>query len=115
MFKKTPFDLLAEKMKAFSDSNRIRILSLLMQGEKTATQLNSEIKVCQPTLSHHMKVLCATGLVACRKEGVRHFYRIDVDNLRALSRHLHALADYNEKIMQGLPVSDPPGFDYRKA
>ena len=115
MFKKTPFDLMAEQMKAFSDPNRIRILALLMKGEKTATELNREVRVCQPTLSHHMKVLCATGLVACRKEGVRHFYRIDTQNLRALSRHLQALADYNEQIMQGLQPPPPPCFDCRKA
>ena len=110
LFKKNPFDQLAEQLKAFSDPNRIRIIALLMKGEKTATQLNKEIHVCQPTLSHHMKVLCATGLVACRKEGVRCFYRMNTENMRALSRHLSALADYNDRVMQGEELPDPPGL-----
>ena len=110
MFEKNPFDLLAEQLKAFSDPNRIRIIALLMKGEKTATELNKEINVCQPTLSHHMKVLCNTGLVACRKEGVRCYYHMDTENMRALGRHLQALADYNDRVIQGEELPDPPGL-----
>lgn len=110
MFEKNPFEQLAEQLKAFSDPNRIRIIALLMKGEKTATELNKEIRVCQPTLSHHMKVLCATGMVACRKEGVRCYYRMDTENMRALGRHLQALADHNDRVMQGEDLPDPPGL-----
>ena len=115
MFKKTPFDLMAEQMKAFSDPNRIRILALLMKGEKTATELNREVRVCQPTLSHHMKVLCDIGLVTLRKEGVRRFYRLHTQNFRALGRPLLTSADYSEGCQQakeqGLPLPSFPEFD----
>ena len=110
MLKKNRFDQLAQQLKAFSDPNRIRIIELLMKGEKTATELNKEIRVCQPTLSHHMKVLCSTGLVTCRKEGVRRYYRMHTDNMRALGHHLSALADYNDRVMQGETLPDPPGL-----
>ena len=110
MFEKNPFVQLAEQLKAFSDPNRIRIIAKLMKGEKTATELNKEIHVCPPTLSHHMKVLCATGLVACRKEGVRCYYCMNTENMRALGRHLQALADYNDRVMMGETLPDPPGL-----
>lgn len=55
--------------KAFCDENRIRILQLLQSGEKCACMLLEEMNITQPTLSHHMKILCDSGIVTGRKEG----------------------------------------------
>ena len=62
--------------KAFCDENRIRILKLLAVGEKCACKLLEEINVTQPTLSHHMKILCDSGVVECRKDGKWMHYSI---------------------------------------
>ena len=66
----------AELFKAFCDENRIKILKLLQTGEKCACRLNEEISVTQPTMSHHMKVLCDAGIVTGRKEGKWMHYSI---------------------------------------
>lgn len=60
---------LAGIFKALSDENRIRILKMLRSGEKCACRLLEEMNISQPTLSHHMKILCDAGIVAGRKEG----------------------------------------------
>lgn len=62
--------------KAFCDENRIRIIKLLRTGEKCACELLEEINVTQPTLSHHMKILCDAGIVVGRKEGKWTYYSI---------------------------------------
>lgn len=62
--------------KAFSDENRVRILQLLTTGEKCACRLLEEIHVTQPTMSHHMKILCDSGIVVGRKEGKWMHYSI---------------------------------------
>lgn len=62
--------------KAFCDENRIRIIQLLRSGEKCACRLLEEINVTQPTLSHHMKILCEAGIVTGRKEGKWTHYSI---------------------------------------
>ena len=62
--------------KAFCDENRIRILKMLRSGEKCACKLLEELNVTQPTLSHHMKILCASGVVVGRKEGKWMHYSI---------------------------------------
>ena len=49
--------------KAFCDENRVRILNLLRSGEKCACRLLEELSISQPTLSHHMKILCDSGFV----------------------------------------------------
>lgn len=65
--------------KAFCDENRIRILKLLKTGEKCACKLLEEINVTQPTLSHHMKILCDSGIVVGRKDGKWTHYSISPD------------------------------------
>ena len=61
-----------------ADPNRLRILGQLSQeGEQSATQLLAALPVSQPTLSHHMKILCDSGVVVGRKEGKWVHYRID--------------------------------------
>lgn len=62
--------------KALGDENRIRILKLLITGEKCACKLLEEIDITQPTMSHHMKILCDSGIVAGRKEGKWMHYSI---------------------------------------
>ena len=62
--------------KAFCDENRIRILKLLCTGEKCGCRLLEELNVTQPTLSHHMKILCDSGIVTSREEGKWTHYQI---------------------------------------
>ena len=70
---------MAEIFKAFCDENRISILKLLSTGEKCGCKLLEEINVTQPTLSHHMKILCDSGVVVGRKEGKWMHYSISSD------------------------------------
>src|SRR5699024_8458475 len=67
---------IAAIFKAFCDENRIRIIKLLRSGEKCACKLLEEINVTQPTLSHHMKILCDSEIVVGRKEGKWTHYSI---------------------------------------
>ena len=70
--------------KALSDENRIRILKLLHGGEKCACKLLEELNISQPTLSHHMKILCDAGIVSGRKDGKWTHYSICCDGVRRI-------------------------------
>ena len=67
---------IAEMFKALCDENRIRILQLLQSGEKCACVLLDDLHITQPTLSHHMKILCDSGIVEGRKDGKWMYYSI---------------------------------------
>ena len=67
----------ARVFKALCDENRIRILELLRSGEKCACILLADLNVTQSTLSHHMKILCDSGIVQGRKVGKWVYYSID--------------------------------------
>ena len=67
---------IAQIFKALCDENRVQIMKLLRSGEKCACKLLDELNISQPTLSHHMKILCDSGLVIGRKEGKWMHYSI---------------------------------------
>lgn len=77
--------------KAFCDENRIRIIKLLTTGEKCACKLLEEINITQPTLSHHMKILCDSGIVVGRKEGKWMHYSISKKGSETAVRILNEL------------------------
>lgn len=66
----------ARVFKAFCDENRLMILELLQTGEKCACKLLEDLKIGQSTLSHHMKILCESGVVNARKDGKWTHYSI---------------------------------------
>lgn len=68
---------IAKVFKAFCDERRIDILELLSGGEKCACKLLDELEISQSTLSHHMKILCDSGVVVARKDGKWTYYSID--------------------------------------
>jgi ArsR family transcriptional regulator len=59
----------ARVFKAFCDPNRLMIIEILQSGEKCACKLLEELNVVQSTLSHHMKILCESGLVDSKRNG----------------------------------------------
>ena len=79
--------------KAFCDENRLQILELLRGGEKCACRLLEELSISQPTLSHHMKILCDSGIVLGRKEGKWMHYRISLSGLQIAREYLNGLTD----------------------
>ena len=66
----------AELFKALSDENRLQIVEMLTDGELCACKILEKFSITQPTLSHHMKILCDSGLVKGRKQGKWTHYSI---------------------------------------
>ena len=79
--------------KAFCDENRVKILEMLKTGEKCACKLLEALNVTQPTLSHHMKILCDSGIVVGRKEGKWTHYSISPEGMQYAKEYLNALSE----------------------
>lgn len=101
----TEYGEIAELFKAFSDENRIHILKMLSTGEKCACKLLEELKISQPTLSHHMKILCDAGIVVGRREGKWTHYAICCDGVRKIRQLMQELLD-TKKIPANCRCSD---------
>ncbi len=72
-----------KQIKALADENRLAVMLSLQHGEKCGCVLLEELNITQPTLSHHMKILCDSGLVNGRKEGKWMYYSISREGIAA--------------------------------
>lgn len=60
---------------ALSDPARLRILELLDQHEICVCELAPKLKLSQPTVSYHVRLLSEAGFVTTRKEGTKVYCR----------------------------------------
>lgn len=77
--------------KALGDSNRLQIVQMLSDGEKCGCKLLEKFEITQPTLSHHMKILCECGLVDTRKEGKWSHYSLNCETLNGFKQFIEGL------------------------
>jgi len=94
------FSLEARMFKAFCDESRLEILFLLRSGEKCACNLLEQLNISQPTLSHHMKILCDSGVISCRKEGKWTHYTIDAEGMRKALLFLTKISETDESYVR---------------
>jgi ArsR family transcriptional regulator, arsenate/arsenite/antimonite-responsive transcriptional repressor len=62
--------------RAFADPIRLRILTLLQDGELCVCDLVEVLKLPQPTVSRHLSYLRRAGLVRVRQEQSWNFYEL---------------------------------------
>ena len=74
--------------KALSDENRVKILQMLTDGERCGCKLLEAFEITQPTLSHHMKILCDSRLVDARKDGKWSHYSVNRDVIREFGNYI---------------------------
>lgn len=78
--------------KALGDSNRLQIVQMLSDGEKCGCKLLEAFEITQPTLSHHMKILCESGLVNDKKVGKWHHYSLNCETMQAFKGFIEDLS-----------------------
>jgi len=61
--------------KALGDANRLRILQHI--SKKGGCGQCADIKLTQPSISHHIKILIESGLIEPEKEGRNHKYNLN--------------------------------------
>ena len=71
----------AEIFKALGDKNRLKILYLLMDGEKCVSELLPFFDILQPTVSIHLLSLQDLGLLKARRHGRRRYYSLTNENI----------------------------------
>ena len=71
--------------KALGDSNRLSIMDLLKNNELSAGQILQQVNMGQSTLSHHMKILCDSGIVNARKDSRWVYYTINSEVTNEIS------------------------------
>ena len=75
---------LADLFSSLSDTNRIRIIAALLEGEMSVSALAGKLKMTESAVSHQLRGLRQMHLVRARKQGRQVFYRLDDDHVARL-------------------------------
>lgn len=75
-------------LKALGEDTRMAIFEMLRDGKLCACKILEKLNITQPTLSHHMKILCDCGIIISEKEWKRTYYSIDCAKLNGLLEYL---------------------------
>ncbi len=77
--------------KALAEPSRLEIVLLLSKGEKCGCELLEQLRISQPALSHHMKVLGECGLVEVRKDAKWSRYSLKCEEWIAFRDSIEAI------------------------
>jgi len=78
-------EMLAGRLKALADPNRLRLLSLIAAcGEVCACDPVEALGLSQPTVSHHLGVLTEAGILERERRGRWIHYRMADDGVNAI-------------------------------
>ncbi len=61
---------------SLSDPIRLEIVTYLRNGEKCVCEIVPHLKLIQPLVSRHLKILKDAGVIRCRKDGTKRMYSI---------------------------------------
>ena len=75
--KEAELEPLVGLFRLLSDKTRMNILLLLSKGERNVTSLCEELKLPQPTVSHHLGLLRMSNLIGNRRHGKQVFYGLN--------------------------------------
>jgi len=74
--------------KAMANESRLRLVALLSERERSVGELAELLDLTEPTVSHHLAVLKAIGLVSVRAEGVVRWHALVPKALARMNRAL---------------------------
>jgi ArsR family transcriptional regulator len=77
---------LADLFSALSDPTRLRIISVLLEGEMNVGDLAEELQMTESAVSHQLRGLRFMHLVRSRKMGRQVYYTLDDDHVAKLYR-----------------------------
>ena len=82
-------------MKALSDPNRVKMIKMLQEKKLCVCEIQSALKISQPNVSKHLKVLEEAGLVDYQKDGLWvNYFQADGRNNPCAARVLGSLRSW---------------------
>ena len=83
--------------KGIGNTSRYRIVEALFKGPKTVGQLVETVRLSQPLVSQHLKVLKETGVVTDERQGQEVFYTLNTQYITTLLTSLVKKMDRDKK------------------
>ena len=96
-------DALLPVLKALGNETRWQILDLLGQGPLCVNALVCRLKVSQPAVSQHLRLLEQTGLVRGEKTGLKVHYALIPERLRECMTTIDGLVPSERREVDAMP------------
>jgi DNA-binding transcriptional ArsR family regulator len=84
-------DAASERLKVYAQPQRLMILSRLIDGEHTVSEIDEATGIGQPALSQQLAELRRADVVKTRREAKQVYYRLADDNVAACARGIEAM------------------------
>lgn len=84
-------DEASEKLKVYAQPQRLMILSYLLQGENSVSEIDAATNIGQPALSQQLAALRRAQVVQTRRDGKQIWYDLADDSARLCVRMMEAL------------------------
>jgi DNA-binding transcriptional ArsR family regulator len=106
---------LLEFFKAMAHDSRLRIVGLLAERERSVQELARSLDLKEPTVSHHLAILKAQGIVSARADGTTRWHALDREALEKLSQQVLKPAtarppkkaeDWETRVLRGFVAPD---------
>ncbi len=78
-------------LKAIANPQRLRVLCLLVDGERSVSEINAEVNLSQSALSQHLAVLREKNLVSTRRESQNVYYSVPPGPIYDIILTLHTI------------------------
>lgn len=85
--KRTQRENLLLLLKTLADEQRLTMVGLMNDQERTVTVMAGLLGLSEPTVSHHVSRLHAAGLLRLRMAGNQRFYRLNEERLAAFKAY----------------------------
>jgi len=89
-------------LSALAEPNRLRIVDLLRDGPRPVGEIVDRLRLQQPQVSKHLRILGAAGLVVVRPEAQRRIYTLRPEPLQQLDAWLERYRRHWERSFQRL-------------
>jgi DNA-binding transcriptional ArsR family regulator len=84
---------------AFANPTRLRILQRLGEvGEENVNDLAAHLRMSQPRISWHLRMLRVGGVIRTRRDGRQVYCSLDVENIARERRQLEELLGIKDRV-----------------
>jgi ArsR family transcriptional regulator, arsenate/arsenite/antimonite-responsive transcriptional repressor len=99
MFLPTQRHELPDHFLAFANPTRLRILQRLGEvGEENVNDLAAHLRMSQPRISWHLRMLRVGGVIRTRRDGRQVYCSLDVENIARERRQLEELLGIKDRV-----------------
>lgn len=86
---------LNDHLLALANPTRLRIIEELAAGESSVNDLAARLRIAQPLISWHLRMLRMGGVVRTRREGRQVYCSLDREAIKEKQDDLHRLLGLN--------------------